>query len=157
MNTGDIGRISETAVIQRLLQKGVEVLLPWSSHLGYDVAYYVVEEYRNFGFFVHREARLVRIQVKTGRLTKDGSAIVFSTQQIHPSSRTGYQDSKRDYRRSDYRGKADYIAVYLPDNGKVYMIAVEECPKNTGIFHFKGHETGYNKGKRARWAEDYEI
>src|SRR5712692_5178255 len=61
----------ETAVLNRLVQKGFEVLIPWGGHRRYDIAYFVSVEHRNFGFFVHRESYLVRIQVKIGRLTPD--------------------------------------------------------------------------------------
>ncbi len=78
-DTSQQGLISHTAVLNRLVQLGFEVLLPWADHLGYDLAYYVVEEYRSFGFFVHQEAHLVRIQVKTGRIAKDGTCFEFNT------------------------------------------------------------------------------
>jgi len=72
------GTISQTAVLNRLVELGLEVLLPWEPYLRYDLAYYVTEEQRHFGFFVHRECRLVRIQVKSGRLKPDGGSFVFS-------------------------------------------------------------------------------
>ena len=72
-DTSQQGLISHTAILNRLVQLGFEVLLPWADHLGYDLAYYVVEEYRSFGFFVHQEARLVRIQCKTAWPSKDGT------------------------------------------------------------------------------------
>jgi PD-(D/E)XK endonuclease len=65
-DTSQQGLISHTAILNKLVQLGFEVLLPWADHLGYDLAYYVTTEERHFGFFVHREARLVRIQCKTG-------------------------------------------------------------------------------------------
>ena len=49
------GTISQTAVLNRLVELGLEVLLPWEPYLRYDLAYYVTEEQRHFGFFVHRE------------------------------------------------------------------------------------------------------
>ena len=69
-DTSQQGLISHTAVLNRLVQLGFEVLLPWADHLGYDLAYYATEEHRSFGFFVHQEAHLVRIQVKTGVLRR---------------------------------------------------------------------------------------
>ena len=90
---------------------------------GYDLAYYVVEEHRNFGFFVHREARLVRIQCKTGRLTKDGTCIEFNTVSVTTNSKGS------NHRKRGYVGKAEFFAVYLPENGKVYMISVNEALK----------------------------
>src|SRR5207244_487589 len=121
-DTSQTGLISHTAVLNRLVQLGFEVLLPWADHLGYDLAYYVETTERHFGFFVHKESQLVRIQVKTGRLTKDGTCIEFNTVSV-TANRRGINTKKR------YIGKAEYFAVYLPDNGKVYMITVNEAPK----------------------------
>ena len=86
VDTSQRGLMSHTAILNRLVQLGFEVLLPWADHLGYDLAYYVVEEHRNFGFFVHQEARLVRIQCKTARLIKDGTCFEFNTVSISPGS-----------------------------------------------------------------------
>jgi len=52
-NTSKTGLIGQTAVLNRLVQLGYEVLLPWSQDLGYDLAYYVETEERQFGFFAH--------------------------------------------------------------------------------------------------------
>ena len=43
-DTSQQGLISHTAILNRLVQLGFEVLLPWADHLGYDLAYYVVED-----------------------------------------------------------------------------------------------------------------
>src|SRR5260370_41679716 len=115
-DTSAKGLNSHTTILNRFVQLGFEVLLPWDDHLCYDLAYYVVEEHRNFGFFVHREARLVRIQCKTGRLVKNGSCFELSTVSVSAG--------KRRNLKKEYTGKAEYFAVYLPENGKDYMIAV---------------------------------
>src|SRR5579859_3628382 len=160
-DTSQKGLVSQTIVLGRLVQLGYEVLMPWADHLGYDLAYYVEEEQRNFGFFVHREVRLVRIQVKTGRLTKGGDCIEFNTVSI-TANRRGVNLKKT------YVGKAEYFAVYLPDNGKVYMIAVDEAPKTTDMtlrFKSAGLVRGNHKSThvvpyeeindpRFHWAED---
>ncbi len=167
-DTSQQGLISHTAILNRFVQLGFEVLLPWADHLGYDLAYYVVEEHRNFGFFVHREARLVRIQCKTGRLVKDGSCFEFSTVSVSAGKRGNL---KRGNLKKGYVGKAEYFAVYLPDNGKVYMIAVNEAPrssdmtlrfKSAGLVrgnHKKTYTVPYEEinDPRFHWAEDYEI
>lgn len=126
-DTSQQGLISQTAVLNRLVQLGFEVLLPWAGHLGYDLAYYVETTERHFGFFVHRESQLVRIQVKTGRLTKDGTCIEFNTVSVTTNSKGSH------HRKRGYVGKAEYFAVYLPDNGKVYMVSVGEAPKSGGM------------------------
>jgi hypothetical protein len=86
-DTSRQGLISHTAILNRLVQLGYEVLLPWADHLGYDLAYYVTEEHRSFGFFVHRESHLVRVQCKTGRLIKDGSCFEFPTVSVSAGKR----------------------------------------------------------------------
>jgi hypothetical protein len=162
-DTSQKGLMSHTAILNRLIQLGYEVLLPWADYLGYDMAYYVVEEYRSFGFFVHQENHLVRVQCKTARLISDGQCIGFNT--------LSNISAKKGNKRVDYTGRADYFAAYSPDTGKVYMIPVSEAPKGGSmILRFKGAGLvrGNHKKKyavpyeeitdpRFHWAEDYEI
>src|SRR5579883_1481006 len=159
VDTSQKGLISHTAILHRLVQLGYEVLLAWADHLGYDLAYYITEEHRNFGFFVHRESHLVRVQCKTGRLEKGGSCFAFNTVSTSPG--------KHSTRKRTYIGKAEY----LPDNGKVYMIAVNEAPRSSDMMlrfksaglvrgnHKKTQIVPYEeiKDPRFHWAEDYEI
>src|SRR5947209_5938286 len=81
-DTSQKGLISHTAVLNRLVQLGFEVLLPWADHLGYDLAYYVETTERHFGFFVHKESQLVRVQCKTAWLAKDGTYLKFNTSTV---------------------------------------------------------------------------
>ncbi len=165
-DTHGIGLVSHTAVLNRLVELGFEVLLPWASHLGYDLAYYLVEEHRNFGFFVHREAHLVRIQVKTGRLLDNGTSFDFNTASVTPG--------KGKHRKKNYVGKAEYFGVYLPDNRKVYMVPVNGVPfsgpltlrfKEYGLLQRSRYGTErivpYEEAVQMKyslwWAEDYEI
>src|SRR5207244_11240574 len=109
-DTSQTGLVSHTIILSRLVQLGYEVLLPWADHLGYDLAYLVAEEHRSFGFFVYQEAHLVRIQVKTGRITKDGTCIEFNTVSVSAG--------KRGNMKKRYMGKAEYFAVYVPETGR---------------------------------------
>ena len=109
----------------------------------------------------------MRIQVKTGRLTKDGTCIEFNTVSVT----TNTKGSK--HRKRGYVGKAEYFAVYLPNNGKVYMVSVNEAPKSGGMnLRFKSagvirsngrqnwrvsYEEAVASGVKYNWAEDYEI
>ncbi|HZS75784.1 MAG TPA: group I intron-associated PD-(D/E)XK endonuclease [Ktedonobacteraceae bacterium] len=166
-DTSQQGLISKTAVMNRLIQLGYEVLLPWADHLGYDLAYYVETTERHFGFFVHRESQLVRVQVKTGRLEKDGTCIEFNTVSVTTNTKGSH------HRKRGYVGKAEYFAVYLLDNGKVYMVSVDEAPKSgsmtlrfkkAGVIRSNGrqswrvsYEEAVASGVKYNWAEDYEI
>nr|WP_220208303.1 group I intron-associated PD-(D/E)XK endonuclease [Reticulibacter mediterranei] len=73
--------------------------------------------------------------------------------------------------KKTYIGKAEYFAVYLPDNGKVYMVKVDEAPTSSNMtlrFKSAGLVRGNHKSTRVvpyeeidalrfHWAEDYEI
>ena len=124
------------------------MLLPWADHTGYDLAYYVTEEHRNFGFFVHRESYLVRIQVKTARLSKDGTAIEFNTSTVSAG--------KRGNKKTGYEGKAEYFGVYSPDTGKVYMVAVAEAARSNMTLRLRENVYVY-AGTPVKWARGYEI
>lgn len=161
-DTSQKGLISHTAVLNRLVQLGYEVLLPWADHLGYDLAYYATVEHSNFGFFVHIESGLVRIQVKTAWLSSDGCYLMFNTQST--------VSAKRGNKKLGYEGKAEYFAVYSPDTGKVYLIPVTDTPKTSPMYlRFKSAgimRRGKGQSQRipyseeiaheCNWAEDYE-
>jgi hypothetical protein len=164
-DTSQQGLISHTAILNRLIQLRYEVLLPWADHLGYDLAYYIVEEDRNFGFFVHQEARLVRIQCKTARLAKDETYLEFNTSTV---SVRKHGNNKK----SGYRGKAEYFAIYSPNTGKVYRVAVDEATegsmnlrfKSAGVIRSNGRQSWYIPYAEAitsevkyNWAEDHEM
>jgi hypothetical protein len=164
-DTSQRGLMSHTAILNRLVQLEYDVLLPWADHLGYDLAYCVTEEHRSFGFFVHEECHLVRVQCKTARIEKNGECFAFNTVSTSPG--------KHSTRKRTYVGKAEYFAVYLPDNGKVYMISVNEAPKssdmilrfkNAGVIRSNGrqswrvpYEEAVTSGIKYNWAEDYEL
>lgn len=163
VDTSQRGLMSHTAILNRLVQLGFEVLLPWADHLGYDLAYYVTEEHQNFGFFVHRESQLVRVQCKTVRLSSNGRCLEFNT--------LSNMSAKRGNKRVGYEGKAEYFGVYSPDTEKVYMIAVNEAAKGGSMMlrfksaglvrgnHKSTHVVPYEEinDPRFKWAEDYEI
>lgn len=164
-DTSQQGLVSHTAILNRLIQLGYEVLLPWADHLGYDLAYYVVEERHSFGFFVHQEARLVRVQCKTARLSKDGTYLAFNTSTVSPRK-------NGPNRRSGYKGKAEYFGIYSLDTGKVYMVSVDQATegnmnlrfKSSGVIRSNGrqnwrvpYEEAVNSGVKYWWAEDYEV
>ena len=164
-DTSQKGLISHTAILNRLVQLGYEVLLPWADHLGYDLAYYVTEEHHNFGFFMHQESHLVRIQVKTAWLSKDGTCLEFNTSSVSPR-KMGMN------RKSGYKGKAEYFGIYSSEIGKVYMIPVNEGAEGNMSLRFKsagvlrGNRQGtyhltYEEAMESKykywWAEDYEF
>jgi hypothetical protein len=142
--------IGETAVLNRLVQLEHEVLLPWRQDLGYDLAYYVETEERQFGFFIHKESQLVRVQCKVAWLSKDESCLVFNT------STASFGNTGVKKKRSGYRGRADWFGIYSPDTGKVYMVSVWEAP-DASHMTLRLSPPKNNQSKGMKWAKDYEI
>ncbi len=58
---------------------------------------------------------------------------------MRDTSQTGLISHTAVLNRLVQLGLAEYFAVYLPDNGKVYMISVDEAPKRGDMtLRFKG-------------------
>lgn len=142
---------SQTAILNRLVQLGYEVLLPWSQDLGYDLAYYVETEEQHFGFFVHKESQLVRIQCKTARLSKDSAFLLFNTSTVSMGGAGVWKKKK-----SGYRDRADWFAIYSPDTGKIYMVSVWEAPLASEM-RLRLLPSRNNQEQGVKWAKDYEF
>lgn len=150
-NTTRNGLIGQTAILNRLVQLGYEVLLPWSPDSGYDLAYYLEKEEQNFDFFVHQENSLIRVQCKVAWLSKDGNYLNFNTSTVSAGGREMWKKKK-----SGYEGRADYFGIYSPDTGKIYMISVAEAPK-TSSMRLRLQAPKNNQEKNVKWASNYEI
>lgn len=146
------GRIGETAILNRLVQLGYEILLPWSPDSGYDLAYYIEKEEHHFGFFTHTEIQLVRVQCKVAWLSKDKSTLKFNTSTVSMGGAPGLWKKKK----SGYRGRADWFGVYSPDTGKVYMISVWDAPDASSML-LRLSPAKNNQNRGVKWAKDYEI
>ncbi len=144
--TQDNGLIGHTMVLNRLVQLGYEVLLPWADYLGYDLAYLVSKEETYFGFFKFKTLGVVRIQCKVAWLSKDRSYLAFNTSTL----------TKRLTKHVGYHGKAEWFGVYSPDTGKVYMVAVAESGKGSEM-KLRLQPTRNNQEKYVNWAKDYEF
>ncbi len=55
----------------------------------------------------------------------------------------------------DYKGQADYFAVYSPAFKKVYLIPVDDV--GTTAVTLRLNPTKNNQEKFVRWAKDYEM
>jgi hypothetical protein len=105
-NGSAIGRISETAVIKRLLELGYEVLLPYSSTAVYDLAYFSPPRKKLFGGMTGPGMTML-VQVKTAQVVEDGKYLTFLT------SRNTRTNGRRNKRRS-YVGEVDEFMAYSP-------------------------------------------
>ena len=155
--THQVGSVSVSMVLARLVQLGFEVVLPWNDHLGYDLAYIVNHEETHFGFFKHTWTEVVRVQVKTARLArkfgrasgreKSETAIEFNT-----TSQIEWGTKKHGY-----HGQAEWFGVYSPDTGKVYMVSLNEVGKHQTYFTLRLEASANNQEKGVHWAKDYEL
>lgn len=109
----------------------------------------------------------MRIQVKTGRIAKDGTCFDFNTVSVTTNGKGS------NHRKRGYVGKAEYFGVYVPDITKVYIVPVNEAPqtggmtlrfKRAGVIRSNGkqswrvsYEEAIVGGVKYNWAEDYEI
>ena len=142
-DTARKGLATQLAIARRLIELEFEVLEPVGNHLRYDLAYYISTS-------SSEKARLVRVQCKAARLSKDRTCLIFNAYNLGGEGRK---------QKRGYRGDIEYFGVYSPDTRKVYMIHVDECP--VGETSLRLEPTG-KQGKNqfsagVRWAKDYEI
>ena len=142
-----IGRISETAVIKRLLELGYEVLLPYSNTAVYDLAYFSSPREILLDGTIS-SGTIVLVQVKTAQIIEDGKYLTFLT------SRNTRTNGKRNKRRS-YLGEVDEFMAYSPDTGKVYSVAAHVAPATRMILCLANGSRGPYKGTPL--AKDYEL
>ena len=156
--THQVGTVSQTMVLARLVELGFEVVLPWNDHLGYDLAYIVNHDETHFGFFRHTWTEVVRVQVKTARMaklsSKAGDERRFSTTAIEFNT-TG--QSEWGTKKHGYHDQAEWFGVYSPDTRKVYMIPISEVGKGQTTMTLRLEASTNNQEKGVRWAKDYEL
>jgi len=144
--TQETGLIGHTAILNRLVQLGYEVLLPWNDTLGYDLAYLVDKEETNCEFFKFRTLEIVRIQCNVAWLSKDGSYLTFNTATL----------TDRLTKKRGYHGIAEQFGVYSPDTGKIYMVSVSESGKGSEM-KLRLKPAKNCQEKHVRWAQIYEF
>jgi len=130
MGTVIQGNASEGAVLQGLTAAGISVLVPFGEGLPFDLACVVPD------------GRILRVQVKTGRLRK--GCVEFN------ASSTDHGRGQRHY-----RGRADVIAVHVPALARVFIVPVHECPSSKG--YLRVDATRNNQQRRVRLAERYAL
>lgn len=135
-NTSTVGEISTSQVIAALVLIGKRLLLPFGDSHRYDLA---IEE---------EGGRFLRVQCKTGRMIR--GAIYFPTSSTVARSRSGVKTVRRAY-----RGEVELFGVFCPDNGKVYLVPVDEVPPTCAWLRV---EPPANKQRtHITWAAQYEI
>jgi hypothetical protein len=131
MNTKDKGNISELRVLTYLAESGFVVSIPYGDNCAYDL-------------IVDNGNRLIRIQVKTGRL-RNGT-IVFNT------SRT-IRNRGNNFVVKGYENEVDTFAIYCPETGQVYFMPVDQCANSSQVLRIYTPKNGQEKN--IKWAQDY--
>ncbi len=130
-NTKAIGDRSEAAVLSALVRTGYAVSIPFGENHRYDL-------------LIDDGSRILRVQVKTGRL--HGEVISYSCQSTH---------WHRGGSARPYFGQVDIIAVFCPQNGKVYLLPEKEFVATRA--HLRLSEPANNQRRRIRWAREFEL
>lgn len=130
-NSKATGEISEVAVVLQLMRAGYDVSRPFGDNARYDL-------------MIDDGARLLRVQVKTGRLRAGTVQFATSSSQLH-----------RGRGRRHYRGACDVFAVYCPDLDAVYLVPVDAVGAVESRLRIDPPRNGQAVG--VRWAADYKL
>ncbi len=126
-----MGLAAHTAVLHKLVSKGLEVLQPLGDHLRYDL---------------EETGELVRVQCKAGRYEAAIGCVLFKS-----FNKTGGRGKRRSY-----VGDAEYFGVYRAELNTIYFIPLEKVPSADEV-HLRIQPTKNNQEKKVIWARDYEI
>lgn len=124
------GNSSEAVVLTAYVQAGFLVSLPFGGGAAYDL-------------IVDTSARLVRVQVKTGKL--EGGCVIYNSRR-HRGSK---YDTFSRYREDEI----DFFAVSCPKNNQLYVVPAV-CPL-TVEGRLRLVETRNFQEKKVKWAHDF--
>lgn len=133
MNSKQLGNVTEVQVMLGFLQLGYNVLTPYGDCERYD-------------FVADVNGKFVKIQVKSSKVSDDGTKFSFNTASTH------YSDGKcvhHFYSKEDI----DYFATVY--NNQVYLIPVEECSSRSQSLRLVPAKNGQTRG--VKWAKDYRL
>src|SRR5580658_9853203 len=128
-NTKAIGDRAEAMVIAALVCRGYLVSIPFGENHRYDL-------------IADDGEQLLRIQVKSGRLRN--GIIDYACSSSHQHRRSGPTASR------PYFGQIEYLAVYCPGNGKVYLVPESELVATRA--HLRIAPCLNRQARRIRWA-----
>jgi hypothetical protein len=130
-----VGDQTTLAAMLALQDVGFIVSVPFGENARYDL---VIDD----------EARLGRVQCKTGRL-RDGAV------QFKVCSSYAHHANPASAAR-DYLGQIEYFAVYCPDTSGVYVVPIDDVPLRWEA-RLRVAASRNGQERRVRHAADYEI
>ena len=105
-HTKDKGDLGVACVITDLLKHGINVALPMSEHLPWDL------------IAIAPDGRLAKVQVKFVSMRPNGTLMI--------PGRSNWSDRHGTHRRHHQVGEYDGVAVYCPDTDHCYYVPTEE-------------------------------
>lgn len=130
-HTKDKGDIGVGYVIADLLSKNIQVFLPLSEHMPFDL------------IGVKDNGNLIKISVKYRELKKNAIQVAF---------KSSYSDSKGSYVKSIDKKLIDLLAIYCPDTRLVYYVIPSKFDKSVTL---RIKQAKNNQIKGINFAEDY--
>jgi hypothetical protein len=127
------GDVSELRVAAALVARGFAVSKPIGENQRYDL---VADD----------GTTLRRVQVKTGRIR--AGVVMFNCCSTHGHRRKALQTRP-------YLGQIDLLAVFCPENEKVYIMPESELTRSKIQLRLVAPRN--NMVKTIRWASDYEL
>jgi hypothetical protein len=129
-NTSAKGNLSELKVMTAYMEAGFIVSVPFGGGAPYDL-------------IVDTGERLMKVQVKTGRLHK--GCILFPTVRFSGHSGKGLKYAP---------GEIDLFAVYCPEANQIYVWPFGDIP---AIGSLRRSQPKNNQKEKIRWAKSYEF
>lgn len=129
-DTKYIGEQTELMVLLKAHQLGIDVSIPWGDDLRYDQIWDV-------------NGKLLKIQIKTARLSLDKSTIIVS-------GRSSNRAKGMCFHKTYSKKEVDAIVTIYNDN--LYYIPVEEMASSKRL---RLHPTGNKQLKNISWASNY--
>ncbi len=117
--------------IAEFMRLGFAVSRPMSNGLAYD-------------FIADDGVKLIRIQVKTGRMVNDCIKARLGSSKYHRGRRECV----------GYKGRVDWVVVVMQDQRAFYAIRPEDAG---GDIHLRVTPSKNNQAAGVRWARDYEL
>ena len=133
-DTKSKGDLSELLVAVALTKAGYAVSKPLGENQRYDL-------------IADDGERLHRVQVKTGRVRN--GVVMFNCCSTHGHRRTGNLATR------PYKGQIELLAVYCPENEKVYVVPEAELTRTR--IQLRLVAPLINMTKTIRWASEYEL
>lgn len=130
-HTKDKGDKGTGNVIADLLSKGIQVCLPLSEHLPFDL------------IAVKPNGTLLRVSVKYRTLKKGSVYVIFSS---------SYSDSHGVHTKKVDKSLIDLLAIYCPETKEVYYVVPSDFDRSVTL---RIEESKNNQTKGINLAKDY--